>query len=62
MTLESLGSHSCAKNDGRMHEEQISSSHSATVRGKVNGRDRQYHIEYDGKDFKRDISKGILAC
>jgi hypothetical protein len=28
----------------------------ATVRGKVNGRDRQYHIEYDGKDFKRDIS------
>ncbi len=29
---------------------------SATVRGKVEGRDRQYHIEYDGKDFKRDIS------
>jgi hypothetical protein len=28
----------------------------ATVRGKVNGRDRQYRIEYDGKDFKRDIS------
>ncbi len=28
----------------------------ATVRGKVDGRDRQYHIEYNGKDFKRDIS------
>jgi hypothetical protein len=28
----------------------------ATVRGKVDGRDRQYHIEYDGKAFKRDIS------
>jgi hypothetical protein len=28
----------------------------ATVRGKVDGRDRQYHIEYGGKDFKRDIS------
>ena len=28
----------------------------ATVRGKVEGRDRQYHIEYNGKDFKRDIS------
>jgi hypothetical protein len=26
------------------------------VRGKVDVRDRQYHIEYDGKDFKRDIS------
>ena len=26
------------------------------MRGKVDGRDRQYHIEYDGKDFKRDIS------
>ncbi len=26
------------------------------MRGKVNERDRQYHIEYDGKDFKRDIS------
>ena len=28
----------------------------ATVRGKVDGRDRQYHIEYGGKGFKRDIS------
>jgi hypothetical protein len=28
----------------------------ATVRGKVDGRNRQYHIEYDGKEFKRDIS------
>ena len=28
----------------------------ATVRGKVDGRDRQYHIEYNGKCFKRDIS------
>ena len=26
------------------------------MRGKVDGRDRQYHIEYNGKDFKRDIS------
>jgi hypothetical protein len=31
----------------------------ATVRGQVEGRDRQYHIEYDGRDFKRDISKLI---
>jgi hypothetical protein len=28
----------------------------ATVRGKVDGRDHQYHIEYAGKDFKRDSS------
>ncbi len=28
----------------------------ATVRGKVDRRDRPYHIEYDGKVFKRDIS------
>ncbi len=26
------------------------------MRGKVDERDRQYHIEYDGKGFKRDIS------
>jgi hypothetical protein len=28
----------------------------ATVQGNVEGRDRQYHIVYDGKQFKRDIS------
>jgi hypothetical protein len=28
----------------------------ATVQGNVEGRDRQYHITYDGKQFKRDIS------
>jgi hypothetical protein len=28
----------------------------ATVQGKIDGRDRQYHIMYDGKLFKRDIS------
>ncbi len=32
MSFESLGSHSCAKNDGRMHEEQISSSHVSIMR------------------------------
>ncbi len=26
------------------------------MQGKVEGRDRQYHITYDGKQFKRDIS------
>ena len=28
----------------------------AIVQGNVEGRDRQYHITYDGKQFKRDIS------
>ncbi len=28
----------------------------ATVQGNVEGRDRQYHITYDGKQFKRDVS------
>ena len=28
----------------------------AIVQGNVEGRDRQYHIAYDGKQFKRDIS------
>ena len=28
----------------------------ATIQGKVEGRDRQYHLTYDGKSFKRDIS------
>jgi hypothetical protein len=28
----------------------------ATVQGKIDGRDRQYNIMYDGKLFKRDIS------
>jgi hypothetical protein len=28
----------------------------ATVQGNVKGRDRQYHITYDGKQLKRDIS------
>ncbi len=32
MTLESFGSHSCAKNDGRMREEQVSSSHASIMR------------------------------
>ena len=26
------------------------------IQGKVDGRDRQYHLTYDGKPFKRDIS------
>ena len=28
----------------------------ATIQGKIEGRDRQYHLTYDGKSFKRDIS------
>ena len=28
----------------------------AIIQGKVDGRDRQYHLTYDGKPFKRDIS------
>jgi hypothetical protein len=28
----------------------------ATIQGKVDGRDRQYHFMYDGKSFKRDVS------
>jgi transposase InsO family protein len=28
----------------------------ATIQGKVDGRDRQYHLTYDGKSFKRDAS------
>jgi hypothetical protein len=28
----------------------------ATIQGKVDGRDRQYHLTYEGKPFKRDIS------
>ncbi len=31
----------------------------ATIQGKVEGRDRQYHLTYDGKSFKRDI--GMLV-
>jgi hypothetical protein len=28
----------------------------ATIQGKVEGRDRQYHFTYEGKSFKRDVS------
>jgi hypothetical protein len=28
----------------------------ATIQGKVEGRDRQYHLTYEGKSFKRDVS------
>jgi hypothetical protein len=32
----------------------------ATIQGKVDGRDRQYHLTYDGKSFKRDVSMLVL--
>ncbi len=28
----------------------------ATIQGKVEGRDRQYHLSFEGKSFKRDVS------